>query len=173
MVSVLATYIWNRGLINNSYNPALGWELGPGVIVTYTSDPVSIANFSEAQVTILGNVAHSCGHCCGFRPLIFRVFIFMLNLGTSIFSSISFYSFCNLYAWWREGTIHWEAPPFRENFVHRVASGNWRNQTYKTFAAVLFWIGGQLTVNRKLRSSLPKFFDNKFIGSDCYLWGQI
>ena len=72
MVSVLATYIWNRGLINNSYNPALAWELGPGVIVTYTSDPVSIANFSEAQVTILGNLAHSCGHPFGFRPLIFR-----------------------------------------------------------------------------------------------------
>ena len=31
MVSVLATYIWNRGLINNSYNPALGGELEPGV----------------------------------------------------------------------------------------------------------------------------------------------
>ena len=79
MVSVLATYIWNRGLINNSYNPALAWELGPEVIVTYTSDPVSIANFSEAQVTILGNVAHSFGHPFGFRPLIFLEFIFNLN----------------------------------------------------------------------------------------------
>ena len=32
MVSVLATYIWNRGLINNSYNRVLGWELEPRVL---------------------------------------------------------------------------------------------------------------------------------------------
>ena len=41
-------------------------------------------------MTILGNVADSCGHPFGFRPLIFWEFIFMLNHGASIFSSLSF-----------------------------------------------------------------------------------